>query len=46
MTVRALEKEDPTQERFIEWWQIYGLSALVIKPYTLHMLNIPGFSEP
>ena len=46
MTAEALEQEDPTPDWFVDWWRIYGLSALVIKPYTLHMLKIPGFSEP
>lgn len=46
MTVEALEQDDPTPDWFLEWWRIYELSTLVIKPYTLHMLKIPGFTEP
>ena len=46
MTVEDMEEEDPIPDWFIDWWKIYGLSALFINSYSLHMLKIPGFSEP
>jgi len=41
-----MNHEDPFPAWFIRWWKIYGLSALLIKPYTLCRLKIDGFSEP
>ena len=39
-----MERYDPTPPWFLEWWNIYGLSPWVIKPYALHLLDIPGFT--
>lgn len=41
-----MNHEDPFPAWFIRWWKIYGLSALLIKPYTLCRLKTDGFSEP
>lgn len=45
-TVEAMEAIDPTPNWFIDWWKVYGLSGLKIKPYSLHLLKIYEFSEP
>ena len=45
-SVEQMEREDPTPDWFLDWWKIYGLSALITKPYSLSMLKIYGFSEP
>ena len=38
--VEDLEEEDPLLDWFMDWWKIYGLSPLIMNPYSLAMLKI------
>lgn len=42
--VEDMERENPVPEWFLDWWEKYGLSPLLIRPYALHTLRIPNFS--
>lgn len=46
MHVEDMEEDDPVPDWFIDWWKRYGLSPLVMNPYSLTMLKIPNFSTP
>jgi len=44
MPVEDMEEDDPLPEWFMDWWKIYGLSPLILKPYSFTLLKIPNFT--
>lgn len=42
MQLTQIEEQDPKPE----WWKIYGISLLCFYPFSLRLLQLPGFTEP